>query len=82
MLDALKSLTGGSKAAQKQADEFQTLIAAAKEERGALNTMLTQITMRSSRLSQIGKSLPCSAAARISTPCGSRSRTSTSPTRT
>ena len=57
MLDALKGLTGGNKAAQKQADEFQTLIAAAREERSALNTMLTQITMRSSRLTQIGKSL-------------------------
>ena len=57
MLDALKGLTGGNKAAQKQADEFQTLIAAAREERSALNTMLTQITMRSSRLSQIGKTL-------------------------
>ena len=55
MLDALKGLTGGR--SQKQVEEFQTLIAAAREERSALNTMLTQITMRSSRLSQIGKTL-------------------------
>jgi len=56
MLDALKGLTGGGKT-QKQAEEFQNLIAAAREERSALNTMLTQITMRSSRLSQMGKTL-------------------------
>ena len=56
MLDALKGLAGGGKN-QKQADEFQSLIATAREERSALNTMLTQITMRSSRLTQIGKTL-------------------------
>src|SRR6478672_9712107 len=56
MLDALKGLTGGGKA-QKQSDDLQSLIAAAKEERSALSTMLTQISMRSAKLSQLGKSL-------------------------
>ena len=40
MLDALKGLTGGSKA-RKQAEDFQALIAAAKEERGVLNIPLS-----------------------------------------
>src|SRR5215212_8959118 len=56
MLDALKGLAGGGKA-QKQTDDLQSLIAAAKEERSALSTMLTQISMRSAKLSQLGKSL-------------------------
>ena len=56
MLDALKGLTGGGKA-QKQAEDFQALITTAKEERSALNAMLAQITLRSSRLSQVGKTL-------------------------
>lgn len=56
MLDALKGLTGGGKA-QKQAEDFQTLIATAKEERSALNAMLAQIALRSSRLTQVGKTL-------------------------
>ena len=57
MLDTLKGLTGGGKAAQKQAEDFQALIATAKEERSALNAMLAQIALRSSRLSQVGKTL-------------------------
>src|SRR5688500_12670735 len=56
MLDSLKGLAGGGKA-QKQVDDLQSLIAAAKEERSALSAMLTQISMRSSKLSQMGKSL-------------------------
>ncbi len=56
MLDALKGLTGSGKT-QKQAEDFQTLIASAKEERSALNAMLAQIALRSSRLSQVGKTL-------------------------
>ncbi len=56
MLDAIKGLTGGGKA-QKQTDDLQGLIAAAREERSALSTMLTQISMRSAKLSQLGKSL-------------------------
>ena len=56
MLDALKGLTGSGKA-QKQAEDFQALIASAKEERSALNAMLAQIALRSPRLSQVGKTL-------------------------
>src|SRR6266550_4144498 len=56
MLDAIKGLTGSGKA-QKQTDDLQGLIAAAREERSALSTMLTQISMRSAKLSQLGKSL-------------------------
>ncbi|MSO83634.1 MAG: hypothetical protein EXQ53_10125 [Acidobacteria bacterium] len=56
MPDALKGFTGGGKA-QKQAEDFQALIASAKEERSALNAMLAQIALRSSRLSQVGKTL-------------------------
>jgi len=56
MLEAFKGLTGGGKA-QKQFEDLEGLIAAAKEERGALSAMLTQISMRSSKLSQMGKTL-------------------------
>ncbi len=56
MLDSLKGLAGSGKA-QKQVDDLQSLITAAKEERSALSAMLTQISMRSSKLSQMGKSL-------------------------
>ncbi|MGH9349769.1 MAG: hypothetical protein ACRD26_21160 [Vicinamibacterales bacterium] len=56
MLDAFKGLTGGGKL-QKQSDDLLSLIAAAREERGALSAMLTQISMRTSKLQQMGKSL-------------------------
>ncbi len=56
MLDSLKGFGGGGKT-QKQVDDLQGLITAAKEERSALSAMLTQISMRSSKLSQMGKSL-------------------------
>src|SRR5215210_3830508 len=56
MLDSLKGLAGTGKA-QKQVDDLQSLITAAKEERSALSAMLTQISMRSAKLSQMGKSL-------------------------
>ena len=57
MLDALKSLAGGGKAAQKQAEELETLITTAREERSALSAMLTQVTMRSGKLTETGKTL-------------------------
>ena len=59
MLDALKKLGGGSSAmpAREQAEELQALIGTAREERGALSTMLTQIELQGSKLSQVGKSL-------------------------
>src|SRR5256714_14814663 len=56
MLDAIKGLTGGGKA-QKQTDDLQGLIAAAREERSALSTMPTQISMRSAKPQQRWKSL-------------------------
>jgi chromosome segregation ATPase len=56
MLDAFKGLTGGAKA-QKQSDDLQGLIDTAREERSALSAMLTQISMRTSKLQQMGKSL-------------------------
>ncbi len=55
MLDALKGLTGGKTA--KQTEDLQSLIATAKEERSALSAMLTQISMRTAKLTQMGKSL-------------------------
>ena len=54
MLDSLKGLAGSGKA-QKQVDDLQSLITAAKEERSALSAMLTQISMRSSKLLADGK---------------------------
>src|SRR5688500_13231302 len=56
MLDAIKGLAGGGRA-QKQTDDLHLLIATAKEERSALSAMLTQVSMRSSKLAQVGKSL-------------------------
>jgi phage shock protein A len=59
MLEAFKSKmgTGGSKSAKEQTDELQTLISTAREERGALSTMLTQIEVHGSKLTQVGKAL-------------------------
>src|SRR5688500_13529810 len=57
MLDALKSLAGGGKAAQKQAEELEALIATAREERSALSAMLTQVSMRSGKLTETTKKL-------------------------
>ena len=56
MLDALKNLTGGSRT-KKQAADFEALILAAKEEQSALNAMLAQITLRGSKVAQVGKTL-------------------------
>jgi hypothetical protein len=46
MLEAFKSLASG-KAAHKQADELEQLIATAREERSAISAMLTALTTRS-----------------------------------
>ena len=54
MLDAFKSKSGASKL---QSDELQTLIAASKEERAALSTMLTQVQLHSAKLATAGKTL-------------------------
>ena len=52
MLDAFKK--GPSK---QQASELQSLIAASKEERAALSTMLTQVQLHGAKLSNAGKAL-------------------------
>src|SRR5438132_1808325 len=58
MLDAIKNITGGNgKIVQKQTTELEMLIAMAREERNALNAMLTTLTARSAKLLPIGKSL-------------------------
>ena len=56
MLDALKNLTGGSRT-KKQAADFEALILAAKEEQSALDALLAQITLRGSKVAQVGKTL-------------------------
>ena len=55
MLKALKGLIGSK--TQKQTDDLQALITTAKEERSALSAMITQISMRSAKLTQMGKTL-------------------------
>ena len=58
MLDAFRSIAGGKgKQVQKQTDELQLLIAAAREERSAISAMLTTLTARSAKLVPLGKSL-------------------------
>ena len=46
MFDALKWRKRTTKSAEEQRDELQALIDTAREERGALSTMLTQIEVR------------------------------------
>ena len=55
-MDAFKWIGGGGKA-QRQAEDLHKLIETAREERGALSAMLTQVSTRSSKLGQVGKSL-------------------------
>lgn len=57
MLDAFGIGSGAKKAQRSSADELQALITSAKEERSALSEMLTQVTMRSSKLAQTSKTL-------------------------
>jgi uncharacterized coiled-coil DUF342 family protein len=56
MLDSLKTL-GAGKGQPSATAELQALIATAREERAALSEMLTQVSLRSTKLAQIGKSL-------------------------
>ena len=56
MLDAFKRGNSGGKPVRQQADELQTLIAASREERAALSTMLTQIQLHTSKLATASKS--------------------------
>src|SRR3954465_15139642 len=58
MLEAFKNIAGGKgKAAQKQTDELEQLIATAREERRAISAMLTALTARSAKLTPLGKTL-------------------------
>lgn len=57
MLDAFKSFGPGTKGRAHQTMEMQALITSAREERAALTEMLTQVSIRSNKLSQMGKSL-------------------------
>ena len=51
MLDALRNMTGGGKAkiVHEQSTELETLIATAREERGALSAMLDRADRRAAR---------------------------------
>ena len=51
---AFKWIGGGGKA-QRQVEDLHKLIETAREERGALSAMLTQVSTRSSKLGQVGK---------------------------
>ena len=57
MLDAFGIGSGGKKAQKLAGDELQALINAAKDERSALAEMLTQVSVRSAKLTQTGKAL-------------------------
>src|SRR5690348_5834048 len=58
MLDAFKNMTGAKgKVVQKQSEELELLIAAAREERSAISAMLTALTTRSAKLTPLSKSL-------------------------
>ena len=57
MLDAIKGFTGGTAVVQRHADDLHTLIASAQQERAALSAILTQVTMRGSKLSQMSRAL-------------------------
>jgi DNA repair exonuclease SbcCD ATPase subunit len=59
MLDSIKKLSGGgsNKGVREQSEELLSLINSAREERGALSTMLSQIQLQSTRLAQGSKSL-------------------------
>src|SRR5688572_30880485 len=57
MLDAFGIGSANKKAQKSAADELQALVNMAREERSALSEMLTQVTMRASKLSQTQKTL-------------------------
>src|SRR5262249_700568 len=58
MLDAFKNITGAkTKLVQKEADELETLIATAREERGAISAMVTALTSQSAKLTPLGRTL-------------------------
>ena len=57
MLEGFKIGSTGKKEHRETAEELQALINAAKEERGALSEMLTQLTARNGKLAQTNKTL-------------------------
>src|SRR6185312_14983366 len=57
MLDAFGIGSGSKKAHKSAADELQALINSSREERNALSEMLTQVTVRASKLTQTHKAL-------------------------
>ena len=58
MLDAIKGMTGGGKSQKRaEAEELEALIAKAREERGALDAMVTTVRVHSAKLTETGKSL-------------------------
>src|SRR4030095_16246936 len=57
MWDAFGIGAGTKKVQRQAADEMQGLINTAKEERSALAEMLTQVSVRSAKLTQTGKQL-------------------------
>ena len=57
MLDAFGIGSGNKKAQKSAADDLQQLVNSAREERSALSEMLTQVTMRASKLAQTHKTL-------------------------
>src|SRR5437868_13352051 len=58
MLDAFRNMAGGrGRVVQKESTELETLIATAREERGAISAMLNSLTARGAKLLPIGKSL-------------------------
>ena len=65
MLDAFKK-TGGSR---QQSDELQSLIAASREERAALSTMLTQVQLHSAKLASATTGLGAASASAALSAC-------------
>jgi DNA repair exonuclease SbcCD ATPase subunit len=59
MFDALKKRSQGGKSMEEQVAELKALIDTAREERGALSTMLTQIEVRAGKVSlpQVSKAV-------------------------
>ena len=58
MLDAIKGMAGGGRSQKRaEAEELEALIATAREERGALDAMVTTVRVHSAKLTETGKSL-------------------------
>ena len=58
MLNAIRGLAGGGKPQKRaEAEELEALIAKAREERDALNAMVTTVRVHSAKLVETGQSL-------------------------